>query len=257
MSIKDKKGFTLIELIVVLAVLGILMLVLIFAYQGQLMKARDGKRKADLAKLQQVLEDYLNDKICYSPTLICGQDFAPYLSSVPCDPINKGTNIYYYSVSQTDSCKKWYKIFTNLENKDDPIINKIGCPTPPSTQCGPFNYVVTSPNVETLVQQAGEVYPPAPPLPSPTPISTPTPTPGGGGTPTPTPTPGGATPTPTPTSAPTPTPTPTVCPKWFSCVGQGGRCNYIGGTYQPGAVCNSGCNSCTASGCWIWPLCSL
>jgi len=242
---KDK-GFSLIELLIVVTIVGMLTLLALYAFHLQVLKGRDAKRKADLAKLQTTLEDYLNDNDCYPASLECNQDFLPYLSAVPCDPVNGRANIYYYSVSQEGTCKRWYKIFTTLENKKDPIIEKIGCT---SSTCGPFNYLVASANVEFLTQQLGEIYPPAPPgVPLPTPTSPPTPTPGGV-TSTPTPT-GGAGPTSTPTPTPTfiPTPTPTCGVGWFTCLGQGGKCNV---SYEgaPGAVCSSTCNGCTAPGC--------
>lgn len=236
-----KKGLTLIELLIAVSIVGILILAALLAYRLQLMKGRDARRKADLAKLQRVLEDYLNDNVCYPESLECGQDFSPYLSSVPCDPLNVGANIYYYSVAQEGECKKWYKIFTRLENEKDPAIKKIGCTV---ESCGPFNYLVSSPNVEVLVQQPGESYPPAPPG-VPIPTSTPAPTPSPSVSPTPTPS---VTPTPTLPPGTTPTPTPTCDIGWFTCVDQGGKCNYIG-SWQPGAVCDSTCNECTASGC--------
>ena len=251
-----KKGFTLIELLITVAIIGILILVSLFIYQIYMTRARDGRRKADLAKLQRVLEDYLNDNVCYPDALECGDDFSPYLAEVFCDPTNSGVNVYYYSVSSIGECKKWYKIFTNLEYEKDPIIEEIGCT---SDICGPFNYLVASPNVEDLVQQPGEVYPPFPPG---VPTFTPTPTEGGVTTtptatdsPTSTPT---STPTPTGTVTPptTPTPTPTsVCPLWFTCVGQGGLCN-VTVEGAPGAVCDDTCNNCTAEGCFSpYPAC--
>lgn len=234
------RGFTLIEILIVFAILAVFILAALWAYRVQLLKGRDGRRKADLAKVQRVLEDYLNDNICYPETLKCNNDFLPYLSSVPCDPINAGNKIYYYSVSQDANCKKWYKIFTTLEYDKDPIIKKINCTL---ETCGPFNYVVSSPNVESLKRQLGEIYPPAP---SGVPLPTVTPPLGGGSTSTPTPT-GGAIPTPTPTSG-IPTPTPTCSVGWFTCIGQGGTCNV---SYEgaPGAVCSSTCNDCTSEGC--------
>lgn len=151
-----RNGFTLIELLIALSVLGILMLVLLFTYPTQLAKSKDSKRKSDLVKIQQALEDYLNDNICYPESLTCGQNFSPYLPTVPCDPVNNGAHIYYYSVSSQSGCKKWYKIFTSLENKNDPMIEKIGCIP---TNCGSFNYGVSSSNAELLVKQPGEMIP--------------------------------------------------------------------------------------------------
>ena len=239
---KNQRGFTLIEVLVVLTIIAVFILAALWAYQIQIFKGRDAKRKSDLSKLQRVLEDYLNDHICYPESLDCSSDFAPYLSQIPCDPVNSRGHIYYYSVAPDESCKKWYKIFTTLEYLKDPIIEKIGCN---SETCGAFNYVVSSPNVEVLTRQLGEIFPPPypPGVPTPVPGETPTPTPTGDPTPTPSPT-GDPTPTPTPTGDPTPTP----CPGgWFTCT-QDGICNYVG-NYQLGAVCDNTCNSCTAPGC--------
>jgi len=249
---RKKSGFTLIELMIVLTIIGFFILAALWAYQVQVFKGRDARRKADLGKLQRVLEDYLSDHVCYPETLECQQDFAPYLSQIPCDPVNSENHIYYYSVSNEEGCKKWYKIFTTLEYQKDQMIAKIGC-TPET--CGAFNYVVSSPNVEVLVQQLGEIfpppYPPGVPTPpgygtTPTPSASPTPT----GSPTPSPTPTGSV-TPTPTGSPTPTP---CRGGWFTCLGQGGKCNYVG-EYREGAVCSNTCNFCAARGCLAYPSC--
>ena len=228
------QGFTLIEVLIVLTILAVFILAALWAYQIQVFKGRDAKRKSDLGKLQRVLEDYLNDHVCYPDNLECRSDFAPYLSQIPCDPVNSRGHIYYYSVSSEEGCKQWYKIFTTLEYKKDPIINKIGCT---SETCGAFNYLASSPNVEVLARQLGEIFPP------PYPPGVPTPGPGGGLTPTPTPTPTEG-PTPTPTGSPTPTPTPTPCPgDWFVC-DAGGWCN-VTREGTPGAICGDRtCNDC-------------
>ena len=60
-------GFTLIELLISVAIIGILILTTLSLYNLQLRKGRDSRRKADLAKIQKVLEDYL--------TLIFSKDF--------------------------------------------------------------------------------------------------------------------------------------------------------------------------------------
>ena len=178
----------------------------------------------------------MNDNGCYPDSLACGVDFKPYLSLVPCDPINNSYFNYFYSYDGNESCKSWYKIYARLEYTKDPIIEKVGC----KDGCGPsnnYNYWVSSPNMNKVEQTAGELW--WPPVGGGT--STPTPT----LTPTPTPTlPPGVTPTPTPTSTPTPTlppgvtPTPTSTPtptpggvKYYGC-NEDGNCVLL-----PGPVC--------------------
>lgn len=214
------RGLTMIELLVVLAILSIFILAALFAYKTQLAKGRDARRKADLNKLQKILEDYLNDENCYPDNLTCGVSFTPYLSQVPCDPVNNIYYNYFYSYDDGLTCRKWYKIYSKLENTKDPIIERMGC----ASGCGPsgnYNYWISSPNMNEVAQiLPGEAWwppiagvtPPegAPTLPA---GATPTPTPtvivGPTSTPTLTPTPpAGPTSTPTPTIFPTPTSSP-------------------------------------------------
>ena len=56
-KLKDKKGFTLIELIIVVVILGILILIVLAATRGDKNKASDASLRADLARVQQALED--------------------------------------------------------------------------------------------------------------------------------------------------------------------------------------------------------
>lgn len=207
-----RRGLTLIEFLISLGIISVVILAAIFAYKIQLMKGRDAKRKADLMKLQNTQEDYLNDTNCYPDSLegICLNSIVPglprdYLGKTLCDPIDSLNFNYFYSFDASEACKSWYKIYTRLENEDDPIIEEIGC----KDGCGPsnnYNYWVSSSNVTQVAQLPGEIWPEIPPYltPFPTsevPIPTGGPTPTTGPTPTeePTPTPGGPTSTPTPT----------------------------------------------------------
>lgn len=124
-----RSGFTFIDLILAIGIIGVLVTLALLAINPlkQLQKARDSKRKSDLATLQRVLEDWYNDKGCYpkayqigygyesgvilkdnpkvanggamnsvSLTFICGReksspDFRPYLEQLPCSPThNRG-----------------------------------------------------------------------------------------------------------------------------------------------------------------------
>jgi len=56
-SLKSKRGFTLIELIIVVVILGILILIVLAATRGDKNKASDQSIRANGARIAQALED--------------------------------------------------------------------------------------------------------------------------------------------------------------------------------------------------------
>lgn len=56
-KLKESKGFTLIELIIVVVILGILILIVLAATRGDKDKASDAQIMADAARVQTALED--------------------------------------------------------------------------------------------------------------------------------------------------------------------------------------------------------
>jgi len=143
---KKEQGISITELLIVVAVIAILMVVLLAAFKPstQLAKARDARRKSDLQKLKNPLEDYYNDKQCYPsaiPTLV-----PDYIGKEPKDP-DTGDS-YPYS---PEGCDK-YRIYAKLEFESDQEIAQVGC----GAGCGPvsetgqdcsYNYGVCSSNV--------------------------------------------------------------------------------------------------------------
>lgn len=166
MAILRREGFSLIEIVIVVTIISVLILGAIWAFQQQLAKGRDGRRKADLAKIQKMFEDYLNDNDCYSSDfLVCGStagtEFEDYLAEIPCDPVNDSYYHYMYTYDVNANCPKWYKIYTKLESESDPIIAQVGC----ANGCGPsdnYSYWASSPNVTDVDPLDGEFWPPVP-----------------------------------------------------------------------------------------------
>lgn len=100
-----KKGFTLVELIIVITIIGILATLGFANYQTSMQRARDGKRKADLEQIRSALEMCRTDTRSYPLTggfsfggsLSCGGQ--TYMNPVPVDPKNSTPYIYTYSGS--------------------------------------------------------------------------------------------------------------------------------------------------------------
>ncbi len=119
-----QKGFTLVELLVVVAVIGILSTLLVANFIGVRQRGRDAQRKSNLRQMQSALELYRADQAGYPTSLpACGAAFtsidgkAIYMQKVPCDP--SGVS---YSYTSSDTTK--YTVIGCLENSNDPEIDK-------------------------------------------------------------------------------------------------------------------------------------
>jgi len=124
------KGFTLLELMIVMILLSILALLLIGNYMSSIKKGRDSRRKNDLNQIQRALEMYYEDTNRY-PVLTDAELFgkklcntAPdwnnctksYMVKVPTDP---NSNYSYHYVTDGTSSPQFYYIYSAIENDQD------------------------------------------------------------------------------------------------------------------------------------------
>jgi general secretion pathway protein G len=86
-------GFSLLELIIVMAVLGILVAFAIPAYQDATLRAKEAILKEDLQRLREALEQHLVDKGVYPEALEDLVEFG-YLRQLPVDPITKSADTW-------------------------------------------------------------------------------------------------------------------------------------------------------------------
>jgi prepilin-type N-terminal cleavage/methylation domain-containing protein len=101
-----KKGFTLIEILIVVAIIGIMSAIVLAYLDGAKAKGRDTKRIADIKQIEQALEIYFDTCNRY-PTPLRGGRMNPTLATtcgnslprVPQDPQASTGKYYGYAVS--------------------------------------------------------------------------------------------------------------------------------------------------------------
>ena len=122
-----KRGFSLIELLVVIVIIGILSSFLLANFVGARQKGRDTVRKSDLRQMQSALEFYRADKGGYpdssSVFSTCGGEFKDtsstyvvYLKKIPCDPSTQ-QSYTYMPIAGTPITE--YTLVACLENGND------------------------------------------------------------------------------------------------------------------------------------------
>lgn len=160
---RQKTGFTLIELVIVMAIIAILTAAGLSSYISSQVKGRDARRKGDLTQISRAIEIYYNDHgsypsahnglivSCGDGTADCSWNGGPftdanstiYMQKLPRDPAYSSRQYYYYS----DATGSLYALYAWLENTQD---NAVITPAV-STDCAvaggqDCNYGISSPN---------------------------------------------------------------------------------------------------------------
>ena len=149
-SQKQKQGFTLLELLITIALIGILSSIIAMTMVNPQKNARDAKRKSDLELIRSGLEIYSSDCGSYpatssfipgtaSPLPLSGTTGTcsgnTYITTVPVDQTS-GRNYSYVLTTATT-----YALCAALEMAPSPAMDVTGCGS-----CGATcNYKVTNP----------------------------------------------------------------------------------------------------------------
>ena len=155
---KLKRGFSLIELLVVITIIAILIGAGTVSYNNAQQKGRDGKRKSDLKSIQQALEQYFQANGKYPPivpndwigwcarisdgtyTQIRTALEPTYIQTVPKDPkfaSVSGDYLYYKTSNNT------YQLASAIENSNDPDRSTFSFPG--GCTSATYNFKVTNP----------------------------------------------------------------------------------------------------------------
>ncbi len=105
---RQDAGFTLMELMIVMMIIGILMMVAIPRFASSIRQAREAVLKEDLHVMRAAIDSYTMDKQ-KAPQSLNDLVTEGYLREIPVDPITQSkdswsadTNSDLYSVDQTD-----------------------------------------------------------------------------------------------------------------------------------------------------------
>jgi type II secretion system protein G len=151
-------GFTLIELILVMAIIGILAVIGIGSFTQAMTKSRDTQRKNDLNQIAKALESFNNDVGRY-PKVNAGEMTCPdengdevdcdgniyayigdtkskYMSGVPSDPTAGRIYVYVPGAGYGS-----FVLYTALENTEDRdvVVDSNGDPADWGVSCGSVN----------------------------------------------------------------------------------------------------------------------
>ena len=103
--VTGKKGYTLLELMIVVAIVGILVTLAIPSFQQSTMKAKEAALKQNLFTMRAVLDQFYADRGDYPESLESLVE-EKYLRAIPIDPF-------------TRSSTTWDEIYEEQEEGDD------------------------------------------------------------------------------------------------------------------------------------------
>ena len=117
----NKKGFTLIEILIVVAIIGILASVVLVGLGPLQRQGRDARRISDLKQVQTGLELFYNRNGSYPPTSAWGvlkttlEGANVGITNIPIDP--NSANSYYYGSDGTT-----YVLGADLDDEENPVL---------------------------------------------------------------------------------------------------------------------------------------
>lgn len=96
-----ERGFTILELMIVVTIVGILATLAVPSYQGSVLRAREAALKQDLFTMRDVLDQHRADKGTYPESL---EELVSkgYLRAVPVDPFTRSPSTWQEIIEPTE-----------------------------------------------------------------------------------------------------------------------------------------------------------
>ena len=156
--IKGKtSGFTLVELLVVITIIGILSSIGLNTFTSAQMKSRDARRKTQLKQLTDAFEAYYNDHggypaddgggnldgFTWGSSRFEDDKGAVYMVKLPQDP-TVGLTYFYDALPAATGLNTGFQLYARLENTNDPGL--LTFTSPPACGTKECNYGVSSSN---------------------------------------------------------------------------------------------------------------
>ncbi|MFQ5801929.1 MAG: type II secretion system protein [Candidatus Methylomirabilales bacterium] len=98
----DAPGFTFVEIMIVLAVLGILLTIAVPSYMHSVTKAKEATLKETLYVLREAIDQFYADNEQYPPSLDVLVENR-YLRRIPKDPVTGSTDTWFFVPATDDT----------------------------------------------------------------------------------------------------------------------------------------------------------
>jgi prepilin-type N-terminal cleavage/methylation domain-containing protein len=132
-----RPAFTLVEFLVVIAIIGLLSTIAVTSLSSARAASRDAKRKADLRQIAQAVELYIDANgsapayagwctyLSNAGIPLVKNELSAYLATMPTDPTtaNKVGDYFYYNLGGVNK----YALCANLESATGSSYNYAGC----------------------------------------------------------------------------------------------------------------------------------
>lgn len=131
---KMKRGFSLIELLVVIGIMGTLITILLPNFIGARQRGQDARRKLDLEQIRSALEQYRSVNGSYPDLLSTLTSGTVYISTLPTDP---QAGYSYQFTPLPASCTTAGPTFCTDYTIGAFLTTGAGCTSAPASYCSP------------------------------------------------------------------------------------------------------------------------